>query len=111
MGLFCFQTPWKNLLSVVTCIVYASQTYKTHSHICLATPLILMFFLPKGSPIVGISLTDHPGYSVSWKSTCWLQAGKAKPLNDSAAVALLKSGARERFTSSVWVHVRQHTGK
>lgn len=41
---------------------------------------------------MAISLTDYPGYVVSWKNTCLLQAGKAKPLNDAAAVALLKSG-------------------
>lgn len=40
--------------------------------------LILMFSLQE-SPIVAISLTDYPGYIVSSKNTCLLQAGKAKP--------------------------------
>lgn len=71
---------------------------------------------PQESPIVAISLTDYPGYLVSSKNTCLLQAGKAKPLNDAAAVALLKSGdwggsLRACFTVGVRMCVRQCAGK
>lgn len=85
----------------------------------LLQSLILMCVCPpppQESPIVAISLTDSPGYLVSSKNTCLLQAGKAKPLNDAAAVALLKSGGWGGslgvcFAVGVRVCVRQCAGK
>lgn len=101
-------------------MVYASQICKVHIQDFPATPVINFNVCvsppPQESPIVAISLTDSPGYLVSSKNTCLLQAGKAKPLNDAAAVALLKSGGWGGslgvcFAVGVRVCVRQCAGK
>lgn len=97
------------LVKSVKYISKISQLLQSLILMCVSPP-------PQESPIVAISLTDSPGYLVSSKNTCLLQAGKAKPLNDAAAVALLKSGGWGGslgvcFAVGVRVCVRQCAGK
>lgn len=97
------------LVKSVKYISKISQLLQSLILMCVCVP-------PQESPIVAISLTDSPGYLVSSKNTCLLQAGKAKPLNDAAAVALLKSGGWGGslgvcFAVGVRVCVRQCAGK